>query len=456
MEWTVKEVTDFFFYIEKKYDLFHQKYAGIYIWKLLRMPLYREISEKIGLYGNSHPDLIENSSIYYKIKQLWLREKMRMRDNQRIGKKKGIMVVRSGRNVELSGERVDLYTFHFEKMLKDQEKEILIVSKEYKNHQSDTVCFYESFIGRLFAKVIFSFFYMKKKSLLNKVEIEIEKKFLIKIKVGRIACMLSADFLSKKHYFYKKLKIISPEKLYFVCSYGSEAMIEAARINGIETIEIQHGLVSKYNLGYHFPDLQTVPYFPDKFLFFGQFWTENAKLPLEKNRQIIYGYPYLSYELKQYEKVEPQNKTVIFITQGTITSPLARIAADFAKRCEDYYIIFKLHPSEYKSWRRNYPILEEASKKKQFTVIDNNKSSLYQYLSKAKIQVGVNSTAVFEGLALGLITFIIDLPGSEFLESLVENGAAKMVKTAEELAVAIQNFKPATYDKEYYFKKVVS
>ncbi|MHA2223188.1 MAG: sialyltransferase, partial [Candidatus Thorarchaeota archaeon] len=43
------------------------------------------------------------------------------------------------------------------------------------------------------------------------------------------------------------------------------------------------------------------------------------------------------------------------------------------------------------------------------------------------------STSIFEGLSLGLRTFILDIPGSEVFNDLIERGIAKKVTSAKEL-----------------------
>jgi hypothetical protein len=56
----------------------------------------------------------------------------------------------------------------------------------------------------------------------------------------------------------------------------------------------------------------------------------------------------------------------------------------------------------------------------------------------AQAQIGVYSTALFEGLAFGLRTFIADLPGASDMAPLVEAGLAELVSNAQQLCSALE------------------
>ena len=54
-------------------------------------------------------------------------------------------------------------------------------------------------------------------------------------------------------------------------------------------------------------------------------------------------------------------------------------------------------------------------------------------MGQARYQVGVFSTAVYEGLALGCVTLLVDLPGLEYMLPLIERGEAEHIKTPSAL-----------------------
>jgi hypothetical protein len=67
------------------------------------------------------------------------------------------------------------------------------------------------------------------------------------------------------------------------------------------------------------------------------------------------------------------------------------------------------------------------------TLDDGSQTPLYEVLGSATAQVGVSSFALYEGLALGLATFVAELPGFEYMGPAVEAGAARLVHDSAEI-----------------------
>ena len=102
-------------------------------------------------------------------------------------------------------------------------------------------------------------------------------------------------------------------------------------------------------------------------------------------------------------------------------------------------------------WKENYPELVEADKNPNFTVIDNSQTPLYKLLAESKYLIGAFSTAIYEGLQFDCISFIVDLPGVESLETLIDKNLVLKVKSPEEL-IDKMNFTPNEYSKDFFFK----
>ena len=81
---------------------------------------------------------------------------------------------------------------------------------------------------------------------------------------------------------------------------------------------------------------------------------------------------------------------------------------------DKYEIVYKLHPKEYDSWKHDYPWLIDSN----IEVIDSNLNDVYYYMAKANLQIGCNSTVLFEGLGFNLDTVILKISGYEYMEVL--------------------------------------
>ena len=71
-------------------------------------------------------------------------------------------------------------------------------------------------------------------------------------------------------------------------------------------------------------------------------------------------------------------------------------------------------------------------------------------LAGAGIQVGAFSTTLFEGMALGTKTVVIEMPGSEYMRPAIERGDVLFVRDVEELIAKI-DAAPLAADPDYYY-----
>ena len=79
---------------------------------------------------------------------------------------------------------------------------------------------------------------------------------------------------------------------------------------------------------------------------------------------------------------------------------------------QGYQVIYKLHQGELVGWKEKFPWLDSSG----ITVIDHDRCNLYALLAESRIQIGVCSTALYEGMAFGCATYCLDLPGVEIME----------------------------------------
>ena len=201
-------------------------------------------------------------------------------------------------------------------------------------------------------------------------------------------------------------------------------MYWAAKQLGIKTREVQHGIITKYHLGYSYPNYnkEFIGY-PDELLLWGDFWKNSAPYPLADNKLKTIGFKYFQNNFENQIKLE-KDGSILVLSQGGIGNQLAEfieLNLDFFKQ---FKVNYKLHPSEYKIWKE-YPSLLRISQFSFIEIIDHNDIELYDLMQKADIQVGVFSTALFEGIAFKCKTLVVQLSGSENLDNLVSKGFAK-------------------------------
>lgn len=297
--------------------------------------------------------------------------------------------------------------------------------------------------------------YLSKKNIefLNIINKDINDYFNMKLDLIVLVKLYIKIFISNKKYFDKLFKKKSPNRIYMINSYGQEPMIAAAQGQGITVCELQHGIISKYHMGYSFPDAQHIPYFPDKLYLYGKFWKDTASIPLEDENIILHGFYYLTNEIEKFKDTKSVENQILFISQPTINNRLAQFAYEFALKNSGYKVLYKLHPNQKINIDDDNYILNIASKLQNFEMIIGNDKNLYEMMYSCEVQVGAYSTALFEGLYTGLKTIIVNLPGIEHMEALIEKGYATLCKNPDDLINIIENIKSSSIAKDYYYIK---
>ena len=484
---SVKEVCDIIFSLEEKYDLNHLEIQGVYPWQLIRVYVYYEISRKIGVFGSPQQGKV---TLKDKILSFLPFIKNSLFSNPLSGNyHKDILIFDHPRKVIHNGKYEDIYSYFLMDDLDNRENaknknvkniatyeliESPYLNKHYtkkeKHIKYNDRILIGSYINKKLANLKF------KSSELDKIanlQSELQANFNIEIDLFNIIKNHILDF--KYHYkkYDKLFKKRTPKYVFVVVAYENQAMIAAAKDNGVEVIEFQHGTISEYHLGYNYPNDndKTIKYFPDKILSFGEYWKGVANYPIEDENIISLGFPYLDETIKDYIGSERNKNQILFISQGVIGKYLSDFAYKLAKQLEKiekdeynqnsennkkyekYEIVYKLHPGEYSNWENNYKNLKKANELSNFTVVDNSEVSLYELFSKSEYQAGVFSTAIYEGLLFNCKTFLVDLPGIEYMDSLVDKNYVKKIKDIDEFIDYISKFEINKYNRDFFFKK---
>jgi hypothetical protein len=447
----LKEIGGKFRKIEDDLNLFALKIDGVYVWQYIRPFVFDEILKKRGDYGVAHTGLDKGPK---KFMGMFLGIIKNLKRNFIFGSEREILFFSVGRKKK--GDDGGYWNLFIDYLVDDltsssQSLEIPFEGRHLEPPKDKKVKYLDALMmfGWIFRKLIKVKFTNDEEDRIMWLEHKINKEFGISINLmdelkdrlkKRREYLLILDFI---------LTIYKPKAIVEVCYYGMENMVlnELCKDKGIATMELQHGTMGPYHMAYDFPKGVKLDVFPDYFLSFGKYWEDCTNLPLPKNHIFTCGYPYLETEYKKYKKTK-NNKQVLFISQGTIGKELSKIAVEFAEK-GDYDVVYKLHPGEYSRWKEEYPWLLESKVK----VIDNDNEPFYKLLAESYAQVGVYSTAIYEGLVFGLRTFIAELPGWENMADLIDGGYAVKVVDAAGLSRSLKSGKGKKLNVDYFFKK---
>ena len=147
--------------------------------------------------------------------------------------------------------------------------------------------------------------------------------------------------------------------------------------------------------------------------------------------------------------IRKKKDSILFISQKTIGDDLSKFAVDLQNSGITQKIIYKLHPSEYKTWKETYPELSNSD----ITVV-REEVPLYKLLSDSKTLVGVYSTVLYEGLGFGCDTYVLDLPGVENMDLSIKKKIMTLVHSVEDFKQKVNsphNVKVSNHDD--FFEK---
>ncbi len=460
---------DSFIKFESENNLFKKDINGFKYWHSIRKLVFDDLLDQKESIGEAHTSLAKqsyNKRVWLKMKQFryWILK------NPFIAlKEKDILVFNHQRRVKNSGYYDCIYTDAI--LDKVNYSHYVFELPHLERHFTPVRTKNLRYLDYLTFKVAIQV-ELKRKILRiglpeqTKVELEnilecIDKVFEIKINRNKILRSLEIAYLSYKpsrSYYNKILNRTKPRLIIEVVSYGRNNLIlnELAKEKGIPTIELQHGIMGNQHIAYNFAKKMDLPTFPDYIFAFGQYWKDNTRLPIDDDKVKIVGWPYYEQKLNKYKQKGISNdrdkKTILFISQGTIGEELSKIAVEFFRSFnnDEYRIIYKLHPGEYARWKDEYPWLIDSG----IEVIDHNLQDMHYYFAQSDIQIGVGSTAIYEGLGYGLATIIIELYGHQVMATLYDElKIAYLAKNAEDVLCILKNIgsQMRDHDMSYFW-----
>ncbi len=429
----LKEYTLEFLQFEEELGLFKKRIDGIRFWELARTEIFLKLFEHVA----DSVTLVDSRFNVLSKLLFYFRSLFNLRKNPFFSKQKDILF--SGGQRRVLDEDGKWWDIHIDPIIEPLGRSFMSLEypaklKHYKPTKTSTLHHFDILITLGFLRRMFGLTKVKitndDSQLLLQIKEEIRRRFGIDFNVKRIVIERLQERQSLLPLCIQLLKHIKPKIVVIITHYARKSLVEACKILKIPVVELQHGVISSYHPGYSFPKsaFNSVIY-PDYLLVFGNYWKNFAKFPIASENVIPVGYPYLERKLHQYHKVK-RKKQIVFISQGALGISISKIALELSKIPDfEYDIIYKLHPYEIDDWELRYPWLVEAN----VQVIDSRNTALYKYLGESIAQVGLGSTAIYEGLAFGLKTFLVDAPGIEYFEPLFNTDFVYKVSSSNEI-----------------------
>ena len=253
----------------------------------------------------------------------------------------------------------------------------------------------------------------------------------------------------------KKLQKKQPKLIILVNHYDPLKMlvIQIAKSLGIYVVELQHGIMGRYNIAYNFAHTRELPTLPNEIFTFGEFWNDTTRIKNNSVKLTSVGMPYFEEKIMNINVPVKNDKTkILFLSQETISHQMAQIAFDLAEKVskDELQIIIKLHPREYENWYKKNNISKVPENVKIYSNCD-----LYKLLAECDIYVGVYSTTVLESLFFNKSLFVMESYGAHYFLDLLKKKRADFIRDANDIIKLISDkllYKNTNVELDYYCK----
>lgn len=420
--------------LENSYKLFDLKINDIYIWELIRVTIFEQVLEAVGVLDKhfSTPSVVSNE--YFGTKNINL-----VKDVS--GKKLIFEFPRKG--------DIDYKTQSIKKMFKDNS---VIFEYPQKTGYSDEVYDIESHTYPL--KDFLDFSKVFKKDIKFSTEENISIKWLKKMFIRELGIEIEFNlylksrilkYLKEFTYFNEHFKLHKYDEVLIPSAYWSSGIISAAKANGVITSDIQYAVISKYHPSFSFSQPARA-YGPDRVYLWSKYWNISE---LTYNKSFIMDGNYFSEKVEAFkvDKLQSHEYDLAFVSQSRIGRRIFNFALEFATNYPNKKIVFCPHPDE------NYSLYPKYHESVNVTnLVINTQHETLKEIYRSQHVVGVYSTSLIEALALEKNVFILKVSGYELYEKELNKGFMKLVKSPEDLFKHI--VQEADVSKENYFSKL--
>ena len=457
---SIERVCDSFWEVEAKHSLLSWEVDGVFPWPLFRMQLYYKITQQVGLFDAPHPLLKANKAAFDDAGKkesrfsFWIRRNIRQVLNLAHRKFFGATDKPYGLLMGSGRGGVDLYT---DALRKELGSKAMLIDRALNSERVDGsyhLGSMRSTFRKLYQPKQPYRFAPEHQRIGDAIRQDLSRALQTDVgDVGLECRRRTVDFLKLSTGFEEFFKVNPVETLFLSNSYNTtiSAALEGARRNGARIVELQHGFISRFHLGYSWPGRPYVPYRPDELWCFGDFWHESTPLPGQTKARVI-GAPYV-HELAGQHGGARGDDLVMFSSQGVIGRRLFDVAVETARRRPEKQVLFRLHPNEL---LEDYEaVIATLGTIPANFALSHKDPNIFALLSKTSIQVGAFSTTLFEGMSLGCRTVVVDLPGCEYMRPVAQRGDVLFVRDVNELVARLDDA-PYAKDTEYYYAKPVT
>ncbi|HEX2675305.1 MAG TPA: hypothetical protein VHM19_01665, partial [Polyangiales bacterium] len=350
-EGAIERLTQVIWELEAELGLLEWETHGVRLWEAARMPAYYAIAHQLGVLDT--PTVMLPPGIAPRVRvAAELAAAGALKNPFVPAGKVDALVFESGRAYEVDGDWVCPYSFALTRELRAQGRKPLLLERRARGQKEKTsdparrkleaLELARAVAGRVQAPRL------ARDPALRGMAERIDAALQLRYPGQRVTTLKTLSetlvrFQIDLALYRGLLALHRPREVYCVVAYaGFAPLMAAARERRIRSIELQHGVISHFHLGYSFPerDFATLRYFPDVVYTWGEPWDTLMDVPLPAERRQAYGFKYFEHRAQPYRHAEKSPRRLLVISQGTIGRELAEVvlrSAPALAHCEIKY-----------------------------------------------------------------------------------------------------------------------
>jgi hypothetical protein len=289
----------------------------------------------------------------------------------------------------------------------------------------------------------------------------VQQEFDVELSLNWIRRRLYSFYWLKKWYTLLLWRV-RPSYVLVRNAFRPEA-IAAARERSIGTVELQHGLINRYQIMYAWcpyalPYRATLP-MADRLLLYGAYWKEELLTTGFWGDDVrVAGSPRIdSYRQHRKETADTGVCTLLLTSQGVDTDKVLGFLnqfLDLARGQAEVRLVVKMHPR----FELNKDIYTAAFGTDQRVTIlaGNEEPSTFTLLTRASLHLSIYSSCHYEALGLGVPTVILPFDRHEMVLHLHTAGHAALVQTPHDLLDLARRWREQQVPdavRNYYFQE---
>lgn len=395
-------------------------------WTMMRMAFYYYSSELFGIFSKAHPHTRGWKWMLTMLVRLIHNQLINLLKLSNLYNSK-VLVFEHYRDFNYQGVVVDTYSYGECNALIESDTPFLVLSKTYDGKCRKTDCFkrfnidgievLRKGLSLLLYRFVPKSYIQYEISVLEEVFLHnsvLSDYFNVQFRRGVIEYWVT-------YYCYFLLFTMAHncKKILLVDGYSYRAgLIRAAKDKGMKVTELQHGVLTKYHMGYSYPVAsECSAYRPDAITVWNTSWASLLSKFSCISDIMLRPNPVLSALYNQSsELLSVGEKSVLIISQGALSVELPKFLLHNIECFDSFNIFYKLHPSEFSQAISRE--LMELNNKPNFSILYD--VNIYEYINSVNHVLGCFSTAVFESINLGKSVFILPISGSEYFEGFEE------------------------------------